>query len=250
MKNKNDNGEVKQETNTRNRTNMKLSVTVVKTVLFCLFTAVIIYVTIKFAPYITQLASEREELKEMLASYGIKGVLIFISIQIIQVIIAAIPGEPVQIAGGYIFGVALGTVYSLIGITIGYLIVFAITRVLGYELVQLVVPVKQYNRLKSLINKRKSEAVIFLLFLIPGIPKDVLVYIAGLTPIRTLRFFITVTIARIPALIGSSYIGANLRKENYLIAGIISVGAAVLFITGLIFRERITKLLHSLIKSR
>jgi len=247
MKSENDNGKKKQDTNKKNKVRLKLNVTIVKTVLFSVFAAVIIYTTVKFTPVITQFVSKPDELKELLNSYGIKGVLVFLLIQLLQVIIAAIPGEPVQIAGGYIYGVVLGTVYSLIGIITGYLIVFAITRILGYELVRLIVPEKQYNKLQSLINNRKSEEVIFLLFLIP---KDMLVYIAGLAPVRPLRFFITVIIARIPALLGSSYIGANLRKENYLIAGIIAVGAAVFFLTGLIFRVRITEFLHRLVKSR
>jgi uncharacterized membrane protein YdjX (TVP38/TMEM64 family) len=226
---------------------LKLWVAIVKIIVLCLFTAALIYSTIRFAPSLTHLVSEPDELKDFLASYGLKGVLVFILIQMIQVIVAAIPGEPVQIAGGYIYGVFLGTVYSLVGIIAGYCIVFAVTRVLGYELVKLVVPVKQYDRFQLLMDKHKSDTVIFLLFLIPGIPKDVLVYIAGLTPIKPLRFFILITIARFPALLGSSYIGAYLQKENYLAAIILGVGAAVLFTACLIFRERITAFLHRFI---
>jgi uncharacterized membrane protein YdjX (TVP38/TMEM64 family) len=229
---------------------LKSWVTIVKTVLLCAFAAALIYSTIRFAPYFTYLVSEPDELKEFLASYGVKGVLVFILIQILQVVIAAIPGEPVQIAGGYIYGVLLGTVYSLVGIIAGYCIVFAITRVLGYELVKLVVPAKQYDRFKTLMENHKSDTVIFLLFLIPGIPKDILVYIAGLSPIKPVRFFILITIARFPALLGSSFIGAYLQKENYIAAIILGVGAAVLFAVGLIFRERITGFLHKFIKSR
>jgi len=165
--------------------------------------------------------------------------------QVIQVVIAVIPGEPVQLAGGYIFGTVLGTIYSTIGITVGNIIVFFAVKLFGYPLVKKLVPEKEFEKFNILINSPKLEATIFLLFLIPGIPKDILVYIAGLTPIHPLIFFLIITVARMPAMIGSSYVGAKIETSEYQIAIIVSVIASVLFILGVIYKDKIITLLHN-----
>jgi uncharacterized membrane protein YdjX (TVP38/TMEM64 family) len=164
--------------------------------------------------------------------------------QVLQVVIAFIPGEPVQIAGGYIFGTFWGTVYSMLGITAGYIIVFASVRLFGYPLVKKFVPEKEFDKFSVLINNPKLETTIFLLFLIPGVPKDILVYIAGLTPIQPVLFFIIIFFARLPAMIGSSFIGAEIQSSKYLAAIIVSVVASILFVLGYIYKQRIIDYVH------
>jgi uncharacterized membrane protein YdjX (TVP38/TMEM64 family) len=87
------------------------------------------------------------------------------------------------------------------------------------------------------MNNSKSDVAMFTLFLIPGIPKDILVYLAGLTPIKPLKFFTIYTTARFPAVFFSAYIGANLKTRNYLPVIIISVLAVVLFVVGLLKKD-------------
>ncbi len=218
--------------------------------LIVVFLCLLVYLGIRFGPRITELASKPEELKDMLNSFGWKGILIFIGFQVLQVVVAAIPGEFVQIAGGYVYGTIAGTLYSLAGIVTGSVFVFAIARLIGYPVVKLFVTPKQLEKFSFMMNSNKSEAAMFILFLIPGIPKDILTYIAGLTPVKPLKFFVIITIGRLPALLGSSFIGHNTQKGNYGIVIAVSVVAVVLFAVGLIFRDRIIDWTHKLIKNK
>jgi uncharacterized membrane protein YdjX (TVP38/TMEM64 family) len=117
-------------------------------------------------------------------------------------------------------------------------------KLFGFPLVKILVPEKDLNKLSALINSPKLETTIFLLFLIPGIPKDILVYVAGLTPIKPVLFFIIITIARFPAMLGSSFVGAKIESSQYLIAIIVSVIASVLFVLGYIYKQRIIGFVH------
>jgi uncharacterized membrane protein YdjX (TVP38/TMEM64 family) len=199
----------------------------------------LIYLTYHYGHDITKLVSDPQKFREYLLSFGPWSPLIFMFFQIVQVVIAVIPGEPLQIVGGYMFGTFLGTVYSVVGITVGYIIVFFAVRLFGYPLVKKLVSEKDLERFDFLVNSPKLEATIFLLFLIPGVPKDILVYIAGLTPLHPMSFFLIITIARMPAMIGSSYIGAKIETNEYRTAVIVSILASLLFVFGLIFKNRI-----------
>jgi uncharacterized membrane protein YdjX (TVP38/TMEM64 family) len=214
------------------------------------FVSVLIYAGIRFGPQITDLASKPQELKDLLNSFGWRGILIFIGIQVLQVVVAAIPGEIVQIAGGYVYGTITGTLYSLAGIVTGSVLVFYIARLIGYPVVKLFVTPKQLDKFSFMMNSQKSEAAMFILFLIPGIPKDILTYIAGITPVKPVKFFVIITIGRLPALLGSSLIGHSTQKGEYGLALSISVVAVILFAAGLIFRNRIIDWTSKLIKSK
>lgn len=217
--------------------------------LITVFFGLLVYLGIRFGPRITKLASKPEELKILLNSYGWSGILIFMGFQVLQVVVAAIPGEFVQIAGGYVYGTLAGTFYSLVGIVAGSVLVFTAARLIGYPVVKLFVTEKQLEKFSFIMNSNKSEAAMFILFLIPGIPKDILTYIAGLTPVKPFKFFVIITIGRLPALLGSSFIGHNTQKGNFGIVITVSVIAVVLFAVGLIFRDKIIDWTHKLTKS-
>lgn len=208
------------------------------------FLTLLALLAIRFGPEITKLAREPEQLRGILNSYGWKGVLIFMLIQLLQVVVAAIPGEFVQLAGGYIYGTWLGTLYSLAGIVAGSVIVFFAARLLGYPIVKTFVSQDNLKKFDFMMNSSKSEMIMFVLFLIPGFPKDILTYIAGLTPVRPLRFFIIITVGRLPALLASSYIGYSTQKGNYIIVAVLSVVAILLFTAGLLLKDKIIDKLH------
>lgn len=214
--------------------------------LILIFLTAIVIATIKFGPQIVNFVRNYDDLKAELLAYGWKSIPLFILLQAVQVVIAAIPGEVVQLAGGYIYGIVPGTIYSLAGIMAGSVLVFTVTRLLGYPLVKLFVPEKTLDKFNFLINNDKSEIIMFLLFLIPGAPKDILTYIAGITPVKPLRFFTAVTVARLPALFASSVIGANIEGKNYTVAIIVAALAVVLFLAGIIYKDKILHKIHGL----
>ncbi len=214
-------------------------------ILITIFAGVLAYLGIRFGPEITALASRPEDLSKLLNSYGWKGVLVFIGIQILQVVVAAIPGEVVQIAGGYIYGTWMGTLYSMTGIFMGSIVVFIIARLIGYPVVKLAVSDAQINKFNFMINSSKSEIALFILFLIPGIPKDIVTYIAGITPVKPIRFFAIILIGRFPALLASSFIGHSAQKGNYLIVIMLSSAAVILFVSGYLLKDKIiSKMYH------
>ncbi len=216
---------------------------IIKAVLLALVVAALAIVTIAYAPIVTRLVSDMGRLREYLLSYGPRSVLVFLLLQVLQVVIAAIPGEVTQLAGGYLYGTAAGAAYSLAGIMLGSVIVFFLIRWLGYPVMKAFVPQKGMEKFNFLVNNPKAELALFVLFAIPGIPKDVLTYIAGLTPIKPLRFFILATVGRIPGIFFSSYIGAHMEQRHYTNVIFASAIVVALFVTGLLLRERVIRML-------
>ena len=186
-------------------------------------------------------------LKEWMSVFGSFEVLIFILIQAFQVVIFIVPGELVEIAAGFLFGTTLGSIYSILGIALGSAASFIIARFLGYDFVRWVVPEQMFNRWDVFINEEKrGGTVLFLLYFIPGTPKDALAYFAGITPVSYLKFIFISMFARLPAIVFSAYIGANIEQKNYTTALTVSVIAGIAFLIGFIYRDRIIRWLYQL----
>jgi uncharacterized membrane protein YdjX (TVP38/TMEM64 family) len=207
--------------------------------LIVFFALLIALFSVKYGPIVIKLINQPEEFRNFLASYGSLSILVYIFFQIIQVVITVIPGGVIQLTGGYVYGTLLGTVYSMIGILLGSIIVFYISRFLGRDLLNVMIPRSKIDKFTSIINNPGSEITMFLIFLIPGLPKDILVYIAGLTPIKPLKFFSIFMIASFPGMIASSYVGSHLQQGNYLPAIIVSIIIFVLFLIFFLKKEAI-----------
>jgi len=186
-------------------------------------------------------------LKEWMANFGSFQIIMFILIQAFQVVIFIIPGELVEIAAGFLFGTTLGSIYSIMGIAFGSAISFMIARILGYEFVKWVVPEQMFNRWNVFINEdKRGGIVLFLLYFIPGTPKDALAYFAGITPVSYVKFIFISMFARLPAIFFSAYIGANIEQKEYNHALIVSVIAGIAFLIGYFYKDRIIKWLYQL----
>lgn len=151
------------------------------------------------------------------------GAVIFLVIQILQVVIAFIPGEPVELAAGLLYGTWGGLLICLTGILLGSSMIFAVVRRFGRPLVQRLVDEESIQKYAFLTDARKLDTLIFLMFLIPGTPKDTLNYLCPLTPISPVRFLVLSTFARIPLVISSTFAGANFAEGN-LLASVIVLG--------------------------
>ncbi len=216
-------------------------------ILLIIFLSLLIFITVHYYSRIVATISNPDMFRNLLVSYGPLSILIFICFQIFLVILAPLPSELLLIAGGYIFGTLFGAIYSLIGILTGSIIVFGISKFFGSTLIKLLVSPKRYARLSSLVNNQKSDLAIFFLYLVPEIPKDLLTYTAGLTPVDPLKFIVFSTIARFPCVIGSSYIGANLRQKNYLPVIILLIAAGILLVAGFANRKKIINKLNNIL---
>ncbi|HWP96825.1 MAG TPA: TVP38/TMEM64 family protein [Syntrophomonadaceae bacterium] len=222
--------------------NKKLSAVLHLVLLIAVLTLVTM-LTLHFMPQATVLFRDPAKFRQHLLSYGSWSILVFIGLQVLQVVVAFLPGEVVQVAGGYIYGVFMGTIYSLIGILLGSFLIFFLARFLGYPMLRVFVSRQQLQRFDFLLNSKQAEMITFLLFLLPGAPKDVLTYIAGITPMRSGNFFLVAMLGRFPGILVSSLIGAQLEKQQYLLSGIFAGLATLLFLLGFLYRERIMDLL-------
>lgn len=202
----------------------------------------LVYLGITYTVPLTRLVSDAAKFGDYLQSFGILGAMVFVLIQSAQVVIAPIPGELTQFAGGYIYGTLWGTIYSMAGILLGSIAVFALGRWLGFPLLRLVIPDKVLQKFNFLINHPKTELAILVLFLIPGSPKDMLTYIAGLTPVKPVRFFVTAMVARFPGILLSSFIGAHVEEKQYGSVIVASVVALGLFVIGVLLQDRVTRM--------
>jgi uncharacterized membrane protein YdjX (TVP38/TMEM64 family) len=170
--------------------------------------------------------SDRERAVAMITSYDPYDQLIFIALQILQVVFAPIPGEASGFIGGYLYGPLMGTLYSTIGLTLGSWLAFLLAHIFGLPLVERVVKpetLKQYDY----VVEHKGVFIVFFLFLIPGFPKDYLCYILGLSHMRVWTFLVISTVGRLFGTIMISVFG-SFARNNQLIPLV-----ALLVITGL-----------------
>ncbi|MEA4926101.1 MAG: VTT domain-containing protein [Syntrophomonadaceae bacterium] len=212
---------------------------IINLVLLGIFIIILAYASIRYGPFFTRLTSQPEMFRQYILAYGSDGVLTFLLVQMMQVIIAVIPGELVQVAGGYIYGVWLGSLYSLAGITLGSVIVLYIGRFLGYPLLKNFISPSRFERFSFFINSPRAELIACVLFLIPGMPKDILTYLAGITPMQPLRFIVIIAAARFPGILISSFIGASIDAGQYFEVAVATGVAVALFLLGFLYKDRI-----------
>lgn len=168
-----------------------------------------------------------KEFNEYLESFGAMGFFLLLTVQVFQIIVAVIPGEVVEFLAGTVYGWFGGMMFCLLGITIGQLIVFSAVRFFGKSLVEKAAGSKTMHKFKFLHNEKRLKTVIFLLFLIPGTPKDLLTYFVPLTKIKLLDFMILTVFARIPSVVTSTYAGDAFAESDI---GMMICAYAVIFV--------------------
>lgn len=202
--------------------------------------------TLASIPIVKELRTEAgmEKLKEELESRysGVSAMLVFVLIQAVQVIIAVIP--PVQIIGGVLFGWLPGCILSFIGTFLGTLVIFLMVGRFGRPLVEAFVDEKHLKKYKFLQDEKKLIKVLVILYLIPGVPKDVISYIVPLTKISRRDFFLYVMPCRLPAILMSTVMGSNAVDGNLgTVIGIVCA-AMVMGIFGFFFKDSIVDKLN------
>ena len=180
-----------------------------------------------------------ETLIELITSQGPLGVLILLGLQLLQIIVAFIPGEVVQIAAGMMYGPLWGSVVILVGCVLSSMVVYELVHKLGAPFVRSMVGEKQLLKFRQFELSGKFGVTVFILFLIPGFPKDVLTYIVPLSDMNLRTFLLLSTIGRTPGVIISTYAAAGLADGNIVTSVIIFVVAALIAIIVLLLRNRI-----------
>lgn len=173
--------------------------------------------------------------KAYVAQNRLQGIAVFLAIQIFQIFFALIPGEPVELAAGVCFGSVLGTVLCMVGTLIATAGVFLLTRRFGHKLTYLAFTEEKLKKWRFLQDEKRVELTFFILFLLPGTPKDLLTYFAGLTEVDFKRFLLIATFAKIPSILTSTLAGERLMERDFVTSALIFGVTAVISCFSVLF---------------
>jgi uncharacterized membrane protein YdjX (TVP38/TMEM64 family) len=220
----------------------------IKFVGLLVFVALLVLIGFLLAPYIDYLTTTdgRSELVDMIRGQHAWGVLICLGLQFLQIVVAFIPGEVVQLVIGAIYGPLWGTLVIAFGALISSIFVFFVVHKLGAPFVHAMISKKHADKLAFLQDGRRLNIIVFVLFLIPGLPKDIFTYLIPLTNMRAVNFFVLSTLGRLPGIAASAYIGNAAVQGNYTEAIVVSIIAGALGLAGIIFNGKIMNLVDTI----
>ena len=218
------------QTNDKKLLKKKRIIAVVSLIILLALTGLFTYFFgIKFGRVVTN----GVEFDEYIKSFGCFGWLVAVGIQILQVIIAFMPGEVVEIGMGYAYGWLWGTLLCMLGVAIGSSAIFLLVKKYGIRFVELFVDTDKINQLKFINSEKKLKRTTFILFFIPGTPKDLLTYFVGLTRMTLGEFLGITLIARIPSVVSSTIGGNFMGKQQYLEAILLFVVTGIISLIGI-----------------
>lgn len=215
----------------------KTKIKVFKIILAILVLTLFIGITTYLFPVMKDLSSIEGQIafKEKVDNSGMFGLLSLFGLQVAQIFLIIVPGEPIEILAGMCYGGFLGTIFIMVSAFIISTTIFFLVRKFGRKFVYDFCDEKKVAKIensKLFQNPKKIELIMLILFLIPGTSKDLLVYIAGLLPIKPIRFILISSLARFPSVILSTLAGENLAIGDWKMS--IIIYAAVLIIVGII----------------
>ena len=222
--------------------------------------AILVIATIYMIPIIKQINTPegQAQFKEKITNSGITGMLILFGLELAQVVLAILPGEPVELLAGICFGPIWGTIFLMVSVFIVTAMIYFFVKKYGRDFIYEFFPKEKVNKVensKLFKDPQKVETVMALLFLIPGTPKDLLVYIGGLLPIKTSRFLALSTLLRFPSIISSTIAGDKLLEGQWkvsILAYVITfaITAIVIFVVNKFDKNKVTEDVIKTIKTK
>ena len=223
--------------------NKKTTIKLIRMLVAIAIVVIISVIIWKFAPFIKNLSTVEGqiEFKEKIDSMGFGGIMLLFSLQILQILLVVLPGEPFEVLAGMCYGTWGGTLFITLSVFITTTIIFFIVRKLGHKYLYNFFKEEKVDKImknKLLNNSRNLDIILFILFFVPGTPKDLFVYIGGLLPVKPVRFILISTLGRFPSVITSTMVGVNISNGNWklslLIYGITFIIAIIaIYIVGL-----------------
>lgn len=222
--------------------------------------AILVIATIYMIPIIKQINTPegQTQFKEKITNSRITGMLILFGLELAQVVLAILPGEPVELLAGICFGPIWGTIFLMVSVFIVTAMIYFFVKKYGRDFIYEFFPKEKVNKVensKLFKDPQKVETVMALLFLIPGTPKDLLVYIGGLLPIKTSRFLALSTLLRFPSIISSTIAGDKLLEGQWkvsILAYVITfaITAIVIFVVNKFDKNKVTEDVIKTIKNK
>ncbi|MDY2888480.1 MAG: VTT domain-containing protein [Candidatus Caccosoma sp.] len=188
---------------------------IIKFILLLVFLASIIICSFVFYPKIKE-KIDFENIRELASKNKIAWAFLFVILQIIQVVIFAIPGDIINATGGFVFNIFFGSLLSFIGVCIGSIITFYISRSLGYSFINKFIKKEKINKIVNFMSSNTGFLSMFVFCNLPFVPKDILMYAAGLTPLKPQRILLVYCLSRIPGIIIWNSMGANIYNKSIL----------------------------------
>ncbi|PYN30673.1 MAG: hypothetical protein DMD98_18720 [Candidatus Rokuibacteriota bacterium] len=188
--------------------------------------------------FVVRLFGDKPFLREVVETWGVLTPVLFIALQALHVILSPIPGEATGLLGGYLFGERLGFFYSTIGLTLGSLASFGVGRLLGANYVRGLVRQQTWDKLGFVIES-EGGILCFIIYLMPGLPKDIASYLFGISPLPFWVFAVASTLGRIPGTWVLSAQGAHTASGNYLHVIVLTAIAVAVALPLYYYRNRI-----------
>ena len=216
-------------------------------VLVAIFAVCVIVLTVVFWPFISDLRSPeyREAFSQWVRGLGFKGVLILFGIQVLQIVVAVIPGGPIELIAGAAYGAWAGSGIIIAGCVCASSLIFFMVRKFGLPLLRRFFGEKDINTWLFLRERGKTARVVFIVFLIPGTPKDLLTWLTPLTKLSLPLFVVLSTLARIPAIFTTAAMGDSMIQGNWILSISLFAGIAVIGFLGMWFRDKVMKKIAS-----
>jgi uncharacterized membrane protein YdjX (TVP38/TMEM64 family) len=195
---------------------------ILKTFIFILILLMMLIITIKVFPIFKNIATEegRNTFKVNIENSGYQGVLMILGLMFTQMFFPILPGEPVELLAGMCFGTWGGLLVIYVGVFVTTLIIYFLVRKFGRDFIVTFISEEKLSKIqnsKTWSDRNKIRILLFLSFFIPGLPKDIFVYIGGLLPIKPIEFLLISTFARFPSIISSTIVGSNILYGNWII---------------------------------
>ncbi len=180
-----------------------------------------------------------QEIIAFLEQYETESIPIYIGLQVLQIVISVLPGQVFQIAAGYMYPFWLALLLAMTGAVLGTAITFGLAKLLGQDFLHLFFGEEKIDYYIERLNSKRAYIIVFLLYLIPGIPKDVVSYAAGASEMRFKPFLILSAVGRLPGMTGSLLMGNLLEGEHYVGLAVVAAIAVIAFLACIIYRRRI-----------
>ena len=207
-------------------------------VLIGIVVSVPLYLIITKHEYIKDMGNtdNMRKIAEFLEEYKWESAFIYLGLQVLQIIISVLPGQVFQMAAGYLYGFFPGLLLSITGALLGSVIAYYLAIYLGHDALKLFVKPETLNKFAQKLNTKRAYLIVFILYLIPGLPKDVIAYAAGVSKMNLKAFLLMSMVGRVPAMSVSVLMGALYESKEYqwfIVIGILSV-----IIFGICFLKR------------
>ncbi|MCI8308760.1 MAG: TVP38/TMEM64 family protein [Clostridia bacterium] len=236
----------------------KNKIKIFKTILLIFVLILLVGIILYLFPVIKRISTKEGqiEFKGKVEDSGLVGLVSLLGLELAQIFLIIIPGEPIEILAGMCYGAVFGTIFIMISAGIISTLIFLLVRKFGRKFVYDFCDKKKIAKIennKLFQNPKKIEMIMFILFLIPGTPKDLLVYVSGLLPIKPLKFILISTFARFPSIITSTLAGEQLALGNWqmsiiLYVAIMLVVAIIVLIINKLDKDKVTKKAIKIIK--